>query len=355
MQPAFHHKRIATYAGIMADRTVRLLSRWSNSETRNIDAEMMALTLDIATDTLFGVEIGDLAYQVGEAVEEAQRAIVGLSRMFIPVPEWAPIPDNYRVRHATKSLDRILLPIIQERRASGKDCGDLLSMLLLAVDEDGQGQLTDEQVRDEAMTIFIAGHETTANALTWTWSLLSAYPEAKHKLWQELDHVLQGAPPTLDQLSQLIYTEMIIKEAMRLYPPAWIITREPTRDTVVGGYRFVKDSFVMISPYVTHRDPRFFESPFTFKPERFEPVRARELPRDAYLPFGDGPHVCIGNAFAMMEAKIVLATVAQQFDLELAAGQEVEPEPLITLRPRGGLQMVLHGRKGAEARSGDHR
>jgi cytochrome P450 len=344
MQPAFHHKRIITYAQIMVDRTVRLLGEWSGGQTRNLEADMMALTLDIATDTLFGVEMGAAALQVGQAVEEAQRAIVGLSRLLVPVPDWLPIPYNFRVRHAAKTLDQILLQIIQDRRASGEDRGDLLSMLLLAQDEDGNRQMNDQQVRDEAMTIFIAGHETTANALTWTWCLLSEHPEVKARLWVEVDHVLGGKPPTVAQLAQLPYTEMVIKESMRLYPPAWIITREPLKDTVVGGYRFIKDSFVMISPYVTHRDPRFFDDPAAFKPERFEPARVKDLPRDAYLPFGDGAHVCIGKAFAMMEAKIVLATVAQHFDLKLAAGHKVEPEPLITLRPRYGMKMDVHER-----------
>jgi cytochrome P450 len=244
-----------------------------------------------------------------------------------------------------KKIDELIQKFIDDRRATGEDKGDLLSMLLLARDEDdGQSgvasQMTDKQVRDEAMTLFGAGHETTAVALTWTWYLLSQHPEVEAKLHEELDTVLGGRQPTLEDLQRLPYTEMIVKEAMRMYPPAFGTTREVIADGEIGGYPTKKGQTVYINIYGVHRDARFFPEPDRFDPERFSPENEKQMHKYAYLPFGGGPRVCIGNAFAMMEARLILATVAQQYRLRLAPGHQVVPERLFTLRPKNGMKMV---------------
>jgi cytochrome P450 len=237
----------------------------------------------------------------------------------------------------------VILGIIEQRRNSGGDQGDLLSMLLLAQDEDDGGQMTDRQVRDEAVTLFLAGHETTANTLAWTFYLLAKHPEVAAKLTEVLDRVLGGRKPTLQDLGQLTYTEWVIKEAMRLYPPAWALNiRTPQVDVEIDGYTIPKGSSVFISPYVMHHDPRYFAEPEAFKPERWANDFEKTLPRYVYFPFGGGPRVCIGNSFAMMEARLILADIAQQFEMTVA--DTVVPQPLITLRPCGEIRATIKPR-----------
>jgi cytochrome P450 len=237
---------------------------------------------------------------------------------------------------------------IDDRRKSGEDKGDLLSMLLMARDEDDGGGMTDQQVRDEAMTVFGAGHETTAAALMWTWYLLSQHPDVEARLMEELDTVLGGRTPQLSDLPRLTYTEMVIKEAMRLYPPAWSVTRQTVGDDVViSGYPIKQGSVVILNIYGVHRDARYFPDPERFDPERFSPENEKTIPKHAYLPFGGGPRVCIGNAFAMMEARLIVATIAQQFHLSLAPGHNVEPQRVFTLRAKYGMKMVATERERA--------
>ncbi|HEY7179996.1 MAG TPA: cytochrome P450, partial [Blastocatellia bacterium] len=234
---------------------------------------------------------------------------------------------------------------INERRASGEDRGDLLSMLIQARDEEGDGTgMTDKQLRDEAMTIFLAGHETTANALTWTWYLLSQHPEIEARFHAEVDDVLKGAPPAAEDFPRLRYTEMVLAEAMRLYPPAWIISRRALGDYQIDGYAIPARSILVMSQYVTHHDARFFPDPFRFDPERWRPEARESRPKFSYFPFGGGPRVCIGESFAWLEGALVLATIAQRFRMRLAPDQQVELRPIITLRPKYGMRMILEAR-----------
>lgn len=345
MQPAFHAKRIQAYAQIMVDYTLGLLESWQDRETRDIGQEMMHVTQAIVAKTLFNAEVSSESAKVSEALTEAQSMVVRQIQLGVPLPEWLPLPMNTRLKKARAVLDEIVLRIIRERRVSGHDAGDLLSMLLLAQDEEDGTGMTDAQVRDEVMTLFLAGHETTATSLTWTLYLLSQHPTVEARLHEELERVLQGQPPTLDALPQLRYTDMVIKESMRLYPPAWLFGRQALEDVEIGGYRIPRDGDVFISPYVMHHHPRYFSDPEHFDPERFSPENESAIPKYAYFPFGGGSRVCIGNSFAMMEARLVLATIAQRYCLSLISGQQIAIEPLITIRPKYGMRMQLHLRK----------
>ena len=348
-QPAFHARRIESYAQTMVDYTLRMLDSWRDGQTRDIDQEMMMLTMSIVAKTLFDADVSGDAEEIGRAMTVIQQvANEQFNSLLPPLPEWLPTRQNRREQQAVKTLDTVIGRIIGQRRASGEDKGDLLSMLLLAQGEQGE-RMTDQQVRDEAMTLFLAGHETTSNALTWTWYLLSQHPEAEAKLHDELAIVLGERAPALHDLGQLKYTEMVIKESMRLYPPAWGLSREPVEDVQIGSYTLEKGKPVFIMPYVQHRDGRWFDEPERFLPERWAEGYEERLPKYAYMPFGGGPRVCIGNSFAMMEARLLLATIAQHYRLALKPGYPVEPEPLITLRVKGGLPMMLHARETAKA------
>jgi cytochrome P450 len=252
-----------------------------------------------------------------------------------------PISRNLREKHALMRVDEILHAVIATRRASHDDPDDLLSMLLKAIDEESGVQMSDRQLRDEMMTLFLAGHETTATALTWTWYLLSRHPEVEERLLGELHQVLRERAPTAADLPNLPYTEMVVREAIRLYPPAPGVAREPIEDVTIGGYDVPKGSLVTVNTYALQRDPRFFVAPEQFDPERFAGGWEERIPRYAYLPFGAGPRVCIGNGFAIMEARLVLATLAQRCRLSLEPGQEVLPIQLVTVRPRDGIKMRL--------------
>jgi cytochrome P450 len=279
---------------------------------------------------------------VGAAVGVLMEQFVSLIR-FAPerfVPEFIPTPRNLAYREAARRLDAVIYGILRERRRAARDTGDLLSLLLGAQDEDGS-RMTDRQLRDEVMTLFLAGHETTANALAWTWWLLAQHPEVEARLHAELHDALNGRAAALDDLPRLRYTECVVSEAMRLYPPAWAMGREALEDVELAGYRIPRGSQVLMSQWVMHRDPRWFEEPERFWPERWAGDLARRLPKFAYFPFGGGPRVCIGSSFAMIEAVLVLATLAQEFRLELVPGQTIRPWPTITLRPRPGILMKL--------------
>ncbi len=338
--PALHARRIAAYAQTMTDYSDTMLSHWQSGAKMDIAHEMMELTIRIVSKTLFDVDMsGALAKPIFEAMKEIQEMQGGISLL----PVWIPTPAELRRRKALRGMDKLIYQIIEERKASGADTGDLLSMLVSARDENGE-PMDDRQIRDEAVTLFLAGHETTANLLNWTWVLLSQNPDIRAKLHEELDTVLGGRLPTLADLDSLTYSERIIKESMRLYPPAWSVGRVAIRDVQIGEYLISKGMRVAVTTYITHHSPTLWDDPERFDPDRFSPERESSIPRYAYLPFGGGPRVCIGNHFAMMEAKLILATIASRYTLELAPGQTVGMKARITLNPDGGLPMTLQAR-----------
>lgn len=340
--PALHTKRIEAYAQTMVEYTLDHIKHWRDGEKRSISLEMSGLTMRIVARTLFHTEVADAVQMVYRAMADLQNFAVGVQ--FSPFPTWLPTPMELRTRRAQRDMDTFVYQTIRERRASGEDKGDLLSMLLLTEDDDGN-HMTDQQAHDEVITLLLAGHETTANTLNWTWVLLAQNPHIEAKLHAELDSVLQGSPPTLADLRRLPYTLQVIKESMRLYPPAYSISREAIADTTVNGYDIRKGMVCNLLIYGLHRDAHLWQDAEKFIPERFAPENEAQLPENAYLPFGGGPRICIGNSFAMMEAQLLLATIAQQYRLALAPGQPIEMQPMITLNPKGSLPMTLHRRE----------
>ena len=345
-QPVFHRQRIGAFAKIMTDSTEQMLERWrpyaERGEPLEVVSEMMRLTLGIVGKALFNTDLGDReATTLGDAFEVIRNYSVRHMFAVVRLPESLPTPANRRFRAVLKSVDKLIYDLIAERRRQGNASRDLLSMLIEARDaETGEG-MSDRQVRDEAATIIGAGYETTTQALAWTWYLLSQHPAAERKLHGELAEVLGGRAPTFDNLPRLRYTRMVFEEAMRLYPPAWAIGRAAIGADELGGYPIAPGSEIILLTYLTHRHPRYWEKPDEFIPERSAPENASSRPPFAYFPFGGGPRQCIGNNFALMEAQLIIATVAQRYRLELVPGQSVEPEPSITLRPRHGLRMRL--------------
>ena len=355
-QPAFHSKRIQNYAEVMTEYTNQIMARWKHDAVVDITEEMMELTMLIVSKTLFDADgitgSGDTAVTIGNAMNDLQSVSNNDYQRGISLPNWIPTTDNRKRNRAVVDFNQVMEQIIAERRETAvngqiADTGDLLSMLMLSVDEDGE-VMNDKQLRDEVATLFAAGHETTSNALSWTWYLLAQHPDIETRLHEELDTVLAGRQPTLADLPNLPYTLQIIKESMRLYPPAWILNgRLALEDAQLGGYTIPKGSTVFISPYVMHHLPQYFTEPEQFKPERFTTEFEKSLPKFAYMPFGGGARVCIGNAFAMMEAHLILATIAQQYRLELAQTEPINYKPQITLTPENGMQMRLSERETA--------
>jgi cytochrome P450 len=348
VQPAFHRERLAGYAGVMAACAADARAQWRDGENYDVATEMMRLTLSIVTRTLFSADIGGEADEIGEALTQVFELFGVILLPFSEYLEKLPLPSVRRFQKARERLDRTIYRIIRERRESGTDKGDLLSMLLAAQDEEGSGGMTDSQVRDEALTLFLAGHETTANALTWTWYLLSQNPAAEAGFHEELDRVLAGRIPAMEDVAQLKYTESIFAEALRLYPPAWGVGRRALEDYPVGGYTIPARCVVLMSPYVVQRDPRWFPEPLAFRPERWmggAPENA-DRPKFSYFPFGGGSRVCIGERFAWTEGVLLLATIGQHWRLRLAPGHRVETKPVITLRTKYGMRMVAQRRPG---------
>lgn len=344
-QPAFHRQRVAAYGTVMVEHGERLSRRWQHARppdgALDIHREMMRLTLAIAGKTLFDSDVETEAEEIGGALTAALELFNMILVPFSELLEKLPLPGPRRFKKARERLDATIYRIIQARRASGEDRGDLLSMLLHAQDVEGDGgSMTDEQLRDECMTLFLAGHETTANALTWTWYLLSQHPEVEARLHAEIDGVLVGRLPTVDDLPNLRYTEMVLAESMRLYPPAWVMGRRVMEPYSTGGYTFPVHSIILLSPYLMHHDPRYFPDPFVFDPQRWTPEARAARPRFSYFPFGAGPRQCIGEAFAWMEGALLIATLARNWKLRLVPGHPVALLPLITLRPRHGMRMT---------------
>jgi cytochrome P450 len=342
-QPAFHKQRIAGFATAMTSAAEELAERWrglaAGGESLDIFPELLRVTLQILGRSLFSLELGGASAAVGEGLDVVLHHTIETLHSILPVPEVVPTPANRRFKAALRTLDTVVLELIERRRRSGGSQNDLLSMLVESRDaETGEG-MTDRQLRDEVMTLMLAGHETTSVALSWAFSFLSRHPAVRRTLEDELKAVLGGRPAGLEDLPKLRYTRMVLEETMRLFPPAWVVTRSAIADDEVDGFLVPAGALVIVSPYVTHRDPALWPNPEGFDPLRFE---ASEQPRYAYFPFGGGPHLCIGAGFAMMEAQIVLATVAQHVRLDLVPGHPVEAEPLVTLRPRHGIHMTLH-------------
>jgi cytochrome P450 len=346
-QPAFHRQRIAAYGAVMASYAALRRDRWHAGSTIDAHAEMMALTLAIVGKTLFDADVEHEAAEIGEALATTFEAFsFGFFLPFGQLLERLPLPATLRFRKARARLDATIYRLIDERRRAPSDRGDLLSMLLLAQDTEGDGGgMSNLQLRDEAMTIFLAGHETTANALTWTWYLLSQHPDVERRLHAEIDGALGGRLPTADDLAALPYTRMVLAESMRLYPPAWILGRRALAPFEVNGFTIPARSIILASQYTIHRDARWFPSPDTFDPERFAPERHAERPKFAYFPFGAGPRVCIGEQFAWMEGILALATIAQRWRLRLVPGHPVALQPIITLRPKFGMRMTVEARR----------
>jgi cytochrome P450 len=337
IQPAFIRSRLAAYGPAMVAAAERVLAEWKPGEVRDMASEMSRITLDITAATLFGGDAHDSSTEVRDILQFMQESFLVRFSRIIPIPIWVPTPHNLRARKLVRRLDEIVYGFIQQRRHNGEDRGDLLSILLHARDEDDGRGMTDLQVRDEAMTLFLAGHETTALALAWTWYLLATHPEAEERLLTELSDVLAGRSPTVEDLPRLKYTEAVVTEAMRILPPVYAIGREALDDCEIGGFLIPRKTTILMSQWVVHHDPRWFHKPEKFQPDRWLNDLAHQLPKYAYFPFGGGPRLCVGNTFAMMELVLVLATIAPRFQFTLKPDHPITPWATFTLRPQHGI------------------
>lgn len=346
-QPAFHKQRIQGFLGAFVDHTQAMLSRWAARTAGaplDLHAEMNALTLQIAGATLFSADLTGAASDVGRALTTAIRITNARTNALWPVPVGVPTPQNVRYRRAIRELDRVVGGIIEARRTTAERHDDLLAMLMEAEDADTRERMSDRQLRDEVMTMILAGHETTANALSWAFWLLSTHPEWERRLHAETTAALAGRAPALTDLPKLGLATRVVEEAMRLYPPAWIFSRKAMAEDEIGGYRIPAGSTVSICTYALHRHPKFWPNPEGFDPDRFLPAAVAARPRWAYVPFAGGPRQCIGNSFALLEAQVAVAMIVQRFRVELVPGQVIAPEPTVTLRPRHGVRVTLRAR-----------
>jgi cytochrome P450 len=352
VQPAFHRDRLLRYAADMVTCAEHARESWVPDAELDVHTEldmhkeMTRLTLAIVGRTLFSADVSSDADEIGRAMTQIFELF---DTLLLPFSDWIqklPIPPVRRFEKARDRLDKIVYGLIAERRRSGRDAGDLLSMLLLAQDESDNAHMTDKQVRDEALTLLIAGHETTANALTWTWYLLSQNPEVEARMHAEIDGALGGKLPGFDDVPKLPYTSGVFAESLRLYPPAWAIGRRAREDYSIGGYTIPAKSILLMSPWVVHRDPQWWHEPERFNPDRWHPDEAAKRPKFSYFPFGGGARVCIGERFAWAEGVLVLATIAQRWKMRLVPGHPVETRAVITLRPKHGMKMTLERRMG---------
>lgn len=342
VQPAFGKKRLAGYGAAMVDESRKMADEWRDGMTYDISREMMELTLRVVCRTLFGHDVRGQTDHVATAMDVFRDALGRPD----PLPGWLS-PWQRSADRAVGALDEIIFGMIRERRTSGEvpEPADLLHMLLSAVDSEGDGgKLDDKEIRDQLVTMFLAGHETTSHALTWTWYLLSQNPNAERKLHAEIDRVLGSRLPTYGDLEDLSYTRWCFEEAMRLYPPAFTLARRAEADAQIGGYEVPAGSEVVLWTYFTHRDARWFPEPLAFQPERFTPEEVAKRPKLAYLPFGAGARACIGKVFAMIEGQLILATLAQRYRMRLEPGHEVALSPRVTLSPKYGMRMQVSAR-----------
>jgi cytochrome P450 len=346
VQPAFHRQRIAALGTLMIDAIQVMVQHWETyarqRQVFDLAEEMINLTLQIASKSLFNVDVSSKYNSFRQAFSQTNAFLIDYFSMPFP-PLFVRTPRNRRFWSAIETMETLAYEIIRNRRQQQEDVGDLLSMLLNAVDENGQG-MDDKQLRDEVMTLLLAGHETLASTLMWTWYLLTQHPEAQEHLYAELDQILAGRTPTMEDLPQLNYTRMVLEETMRLYPAAWQLMRRAIRDDEIDGYHIPANSSILWSPYVAHRHPDFWEKPEQFYPEHFSLECSAKRPRHAYMPFSSGPRTCVGNTFAMTEMQLVLATIAQQYRVSLALGHHVEVEPLLSLRPKNGVLVSIERR-----------
>jgi cytochrome P450 len=341
----FHRERIAGYGLTMVAEAERVRNQWADGDTLDVDREMMQLTLCIVGKTLFDTDVRAAAGAIGRAMKDVVESFWLVMLPFHRVLDRLPLPRFRKSRVAREALNAFIYGMIADRRASGRDHGDLLSMLVAAQDDETGAGMSDAQVRDEAMTLFLAGHETTANALTWTWYLLSEAPDVEARLHEEVDRVLMGRLPTMADVGALPFVEKVVTESMRLYPPAWIIGRRALQPYSIGGYLAPARALLLMSPYIVQRDARLYAEPDRFNPDRWTPEFKASLPRFAYFPFGGGPRQCIGESFAWMELVLLVATIAQRWRLRLVPGHPVAPKPLVTLRTKYGLRMTAHARE----------
>ncbi len=349
IQPAFHRQSILGYSAVMTQAAGRMLDSWKEKGERNIHDDLMRVTLEIVAQCLFGAEVTAVAERVGKAMEVVTERFIINASLAVMFPFDIPVRFARREWRAIRELNEIIGSIIRKRRSSDQPREDLLDMLLRVRDADGN-PMSDAQLRDEVMTLFLAGHETTAIALSWACYLVAQNPEIEAKLAEELQAVLGGRVPAPEDLPRLRYTEMVIKEAMRLYPAVWGIGRRAIEECELGGYRVPAGSNIFILQWRTQRDPRFFPDPERFDPERWreDPVRSGKIPRFAYFPFGGGPRVCVGASFAMMEVTLLLAMIQQRFHLEIVQGHPIELFASVTLRPKYGIRVIPQRRTGNE-------
>lgn len=349
IQPAFHRQRIDAMITMMAEETAALNQRWQPAAARgtpiDVVAEMMQLTMRIILRAMFSTDIdegeaGQLSRTIALAFDHLSRRLASV----IDLPEHWPTPSNRAYARAIRAIDAFVYRIIEERRRDGREKDDLLGMLLAARDEETGEGMSDKQLRDEVVTIFLGGHETTATTLSWAWPLIALHPNVEDQLHQESDRTLGDQPPTAQAIGALTYTRMIVDEALRLYPPAWLVIRSPAAADHIGGYRIAPRATLVATPYITHRDPRYWEDAERFDPERFRPERAEQRPRFAYWPFGGGPRLCIGSSLALMEAPLILAMIARRYRLRLTPGLSIALKDGITLHPRDGVRMIAHPR-----------
>jgi cytochrome P450 len=343
VQPAFQSQQLQRYADVMVDHAVRMTAEWREGQPLCMFREMSRLTARIVAQTLFNAQVDDVAADVTAAVEDVMAHFANPAMSFSRLGAWLPTPSRRRFDRARRRLDEIIHDIIRQRRSGDHDPGDLLGRLLAAVDEAG-GRMTDAQLRDELITLFLAGHETTSLALSFTFYLLALHPAAAERLEAELDAVVGDRPPTASDVPRLSFADCVVRESMRLYPPAWSIAREAVADCRIGEYDIPRGTQLWPVQWVVHHDARWFDDPYAFRPERWEDDRARNLPRCAYFPFGDGPRSCIGQSFAMLEAVLILAVIARRWRPELRPGFELQLAPSITLRPRAGIPMIVRAR-----------
>ena len=341
LQPAFSRQRVEGYAPAMVECTERMLSGWSTGQVHNLHQSLMQLTMTIAGRTLLGIDVGQQFRQLSRKLDDVMHDFLDRFHSALPLPQWLPTPRNVKLRRTVATLDAILQQLIDERRRAGTVGGDFLSILMHARDEvDGKG-ISDRQIRDEIMTMFLAGHETTANALSWTWYLLGQHPDLQRRLREEARSVLAGREPTPADIPKLVFCDQIIRESMRLYPPAYVVGRRPLADVTIGEHFIPKGTNILMSQWIVHRDPRWFDDPLNFHPDRWTSDLTQRLPKYAYFPFGGGPRLCIGNSFAMFEAPLILAMMAERFTLELVSDEPIRPLPAVTLRPGQPVMMRI--------------
>lgn len=343
-QPAFHEQQLVLYLQTMQSVASAHVKEWPADTPFDFQDAVTRLTLGIVARTLLGSQPPADVDKLSVALDESQRIAVSLMKTGISIPPWLPSIGHRRLDRSVAVMDSVILPLIAERRSSPLARNDLLSTFIAAVDsENPQRRMTDTEVRDEVVTMFLAGHDTTANLLTWTMYLLCKYPAACQRLQQEVDSIYVSGAPEVTGFRQAVYADMVLRESMRLYPSVYLILREPVADTYADGYKLHRKQMIMLCPYLVHRDPANFPDPLSFDPDRFS-QNCEKPPAGAYIPFGAGPHHCIGRNFAMMEALVVLATILREYTPQLATEQAVEPDPLITLKVKNGLNVVLSRR-----------